>query len=173
MESVKFTRSKGFTLIELMVVIAIIAILAVVGATLFNNAQKNARDGRRRADIQAISSALENHFNTANNQNCTDPTSGSGHPITYSSGQYCPPSPTWFAGGSIPKDPVTGTDYEWKFGAAAFITNLATATLESGAAGYSTYEICAALENNTQGNSDTSGNAAVNGAWYCSRNQQQ
>ncbi len=50
---------KGFTLIELLVVVAILAILAVIGATVFNNVQVNARDSRRRADIDAIASALE------------------------------------------------------------------------------------------------------------------
>lgn len=51
---------KGFTLVELMVVIAIIAILATVGIVFFSNAQKNARDTKRRNDIDAIATALEN-----------------------------------------------------------------------------------------------------------------
>lgn len=49
----------GFTLIELMVVIAIISILAVIAITLFSGAQRNGRDARRRSDIQAMASALE------------------------------------------------------------------------------------------------------------------
>lgn len=50
---------KGFTLIELLVVIAIIAILSTIGLTLFNGAQNNARDARRKSDIDAIAAALE------------------------------------------------------------------------------------------------------------------
>ena len=58
----KLLPKNGFTLIELMVTISIIAILSMVGITLFLTAQKSARDGRRRADIDAIAAALEtNH----------------------------------------------------------------------------------------------------------------
>lgn len=53
--------SKGFTLIELMVVVTIIAFLSVIGIVAFTNAQKQARDGRRRADIESIATALESN----------------------------------------------------------------------------------------------------------------
>ena len=50
---------KGFTLVELLVVVAIIAILSVIGITVFSGVQKNARDARRRADVDAIATAIE------------------------------------------------------------------------------------------------------------------
>lgn len=50
---------RGFTLIELLVVISIIAILSVIGLTLFSSVQKSARDARRKMDIDAIAKALE------------------------------------------------------------------------------------------------------------------
>lgn len=50
---------RGFTLVELLVVVAIIAILSVIGLTLFTSAQANARDARRKSDIDAIANALE------------------------------------------------------------------------------------------------------------------
>lgn len=52
-------NKKGFTLVELLVVIAIIAILSVIGLTVFTGVQANARDARRKSDIDAIAAAIE------------------------------------------------------------------------------------------------------------------
>lgn len=53
------TNTQGFTLIELLVVIAIIAILSMIGLTVFTTIQKNARDAKRKADINSIANAIE------------------------------------------------------------------------------------------------------------------
>lgn len=52
-------NKKGFTLVELLVAVAIIAILATIGLTIFSTSQRDARDARRRADINSIAGALE------------------------------------------------------------------------------------------------------------------
>lgn len=52
-------KSSGFTLVELLVVISIIAILSVIGITVFTGVQKGARDAKRRGDMNAIAKALE------------------------------------------------------------------------------------------------------------------
>lgn len=50
---------RGFTLIELLVVIAIIGLLATFIVASFGSAQAKGRDARRKADMDAISTALE------------------------------------------------------------------------------------------------------------------
>ncbi len=60
-------REKGFTLIELMVVIAIIAILATVVLVALNTAREAARDSNRKMAIAQIRSLAEVEY--AINQN--------------------------------------------------------------------------------------------------------
>ncbi len=55
----QLNTSKGFTLIELLVTIAIIAIISVVAVALFGNIQADARDGKRRAELESLANALE------------------------------------------------------------------------------------------------------------------
>lgn len=49
----------GFTLIELLTTMTIIAVLAGLALVSFQGAKKTARDGRRKADLEQIRSALE------------------------------------------------------------------------------------------------------------------
>jgi len=55
-------RSKGFTLVELMVVIAIIGILAVVALGIVRGAQQRAKDATLKATATNISTALEAYY---------------------------------------------------------------------------------------------------------------
>lgn len=57
---------KGFTLIELMVVIAIIAILSGILLANFAAARANSRDGQRISDMAQIQLALAGYFNQCN-----------------------------------------------------------------------------------------------------------
>ena len=57
---------KGFTIIELLIVIAIIGILAGLVLNNFQGAQAKARDTQRRTDINNIHAKLEEFFNEEN-----------------------------------------------------------------------------------------------------------
>lgn len=52
-------KNKGFTLIELIVSVTIIAVLTIVGVISFSGTNKKARDSRRTADLENIRIALE------------------------------------------------------------------------------------------------------------------
>jgi prepilin-type N-terminal cleavage/methylation domain-containing protein len=55
-------RNKGFTLIELVIVIAVIGILATIALTAVSTAQARARDAQRLSDIGQIQIALKIFF---------------------------------------------------------------------------------------------------------------
>lgn len=53
---------QGFSLIELMVVISVIAILMALGAVSYTTAQKKSRDAARRTDMRAVQNGFEQYY---------------------------------------------------------------------------------------------------------------
>lgn len=98
---IKIKHNKAFTLIELMVVISIIAILASVGVSVYANAQKIARDGKRQGDIKEIQKALEQYY--AVTRTYPGSNSAAGTLATVNS---------YFQNGIVPTDP-TGPSYSY------------------------------------------------------------
>ena len=64
MEYINFRR--GFTLLELIVVIGIISILALIGVPAFRSIQEDARNAKRKSDLKTIQKSLES-FKLRNN----------------------------------------------------------------------------------------------------------
>jgi len=83
---------QGFTLIELMVVVAIIGVLMAAGILAFGNAQKSAKDAKRKSDLDAISKAEEQYFQSNGAYVATTSLTG------------------YFPNGALPKDP-SGSNY--------------------------------------------------------------
>lgn len=63
MKQVSLRHRRGFTLIELMVVIVILGILTTIGTFAFMSSQKKARDSRRKSDLTELAKALEMYNN--------------------------------------------------------------------------------------------------------------
>ncbi|MEI7452084.1 MAG: prepilin-type N-terminal cleavage/methylation domain-containing protein [Candidatus Falkowbacteria bacterium] len=86
-------KKKAFTLIELLIVIAIIGLLATLSVIALNNARAKSRDAKRVADVKQMQTALELFFNDAQrypttNEIATSPT------IAYGSNVYMSIIPT-------------------------------------------------------------------------------
>jgi prepilin-type N-terminal cleavage/methylation domain-containing protein len=57
---------KGFTLVELLVVIAVVALIGVFAAVAVNSARSKQRDATRLSNVRQVQSALEDFFNETN-----------------------------------------------------------------------------------------------------------
>ena len=58
-----YSKSSGFTLVELIVVIAILGLLATIGLSSFRTSQIKGRDSQRKNDLAQIQRALELYYN--------------------------------------------------------------------------------------------------------------
>lgn len=100
----KAVLTKGFSLLELLVVIALIGILVSIGAASYTSGQRKTRDSRRTADMKAVQNALEQYY-AANS--AVYPTQSSSL------------VPSYLPGG-VPDDPKPGLDYIWTLTAASY-----------------------------------------------------
>lgn len=78
------SKGRGFTVVELVVVMVIMAILMGLGFTVVSSSQRNSRDTERQADVESIARGLETRYKqgAANPTGATKFPAGS-YPDTY------------------------------------------------------------------------------------------
>jgi len=136
---------KGFTLIEILIVVAIIAILASVVVVGLGPTQQSGRDARRLSDLHSIQNALGVFYNkcgyypgTIATGACSAavPTTAAAYPATASSTIYGAVATNLVGAGiginSMPQDPSAGASYRYTANAASAPTQyIVGATLEN------------------------------------------
>ena len=118
--------SKGFTLLELLIVIAILGVLAALLTGNFFTSLKKGRDAKRKGDLEQITRALEMYYEDKK----TYPLTAN---LTFGS-QLCETNPcgtTRVYMQKVPNDPISGKSYQY----------VSTGT---------DYKLYACLENNLQ-----------------------
>ncbi len=104
-------NSKGFTLLELLIVIVIIGILAVLIIPNLASGPQRARDSQRKSDLRNIKTALETYYNDSNSY----PTAGAASCVPDASsclGTILTTGTTPYMK-SVPKDPKASQNYDY------------------------------------------------------------
>jgi prepilin-type N-terminal cleavage/methylation domain-containing protein len=94
-------KRKGFTLLEMLIVLGIIATILGVLSVSFSTTQKKSRDAKRKSDLKALQSGLEQYYATC----------GFVYPANIDSGIVCGASPPIIS--LVPVDPKTITPYPY------------------------------------------------------------
>jgi len=115
------TDKEGFTLLELLIVIAIIGILVAMGTVSYSTAQKKARDATRRGDMKAIQNAFEQYY-AANSSSYPSSCPASGGTLTIEPGNIF----------IIPTDPKNSGSWVYNPSGCSLITYCYCAFLEGG-----------------------------------------
>jgi len=126
MNTIRGERNKGFTLIEILIVVAIIAILASVVLVGLGPTQSLGRDARRVSDLHEVQNGLELYYNAEGKYPIGD---GSAWANLGTELTGAVPSIT-----SVPGDPSSGKSYDYSSDAAG-VGYILQATMENGSGG--------------------------------------
>ncbi len=114
-------KRSGFTLIEILIVVAIIAILASVVLVGLGPTQQSGRDARRLSDIREVQNGLELFFNKCGfypgGGAATGPCTAYTAPATWADLQTLLVTTAALGISSIPADPSTNRSYGYAFDA--------------------------------------------------------
>lgn len=120
----------GFSLIELLVVLAIMGIVVTLSAVGLFGAREVGRDGKRKSDLETIRSGIELYRADCGKYPTTLPAPT--NPLRGSGVTTCLSTNTYIQ--SMPDDPIAGRDYSYT---------------PSGLPNPTSYALCAALEGAT------------------------
>ncbi len=98
-------RVKGFTIVELLIVVVVIAILAAITVVAYNGIQQRTRDSARLSAANSIVKALELYYL----DNRTYPNQSS----TSLDADFLPQLKPYL--GQLPKDPLNNSDYYYEY----------------------------------------------------------
>ena len=140
---------RGFSLVELMVVIAIIGVVSAVAASSVSVIQKNSRDAQRISDLNAIKVALQQFYADQHFYPDTLTLTGGVQLDNCSGNPGCPPTTvTKVYMRNTPADPVVGTATPYRYCSMRSATN--TTSCASATPGQCHYfALCATRENPT------------------------
>ena len=96
-------KNKGFTLLEMLIVLGIIAVILSVLTVSFSTTQKKSRDAKRKGDIKSIQNSLEQYYSSCS-FNYPTGTLPTGTPLKCGTDNFIT---------SIPVDPKTGAGYTY------------------------------------------------------------
>jgi len=133
---------KGFTLLELLIVISIIGILVAVATASYSSSQKKARNSRRMSDMKSVQNAAEQYY--ADNDSVYPPSSVFG--VTYLPAGW-------------PSDPKPSYTYTYTPSAVVPVTSYTACAQMEGAVGNATSPAGV-------------GYPTTGGAYYCVKNLQ-
>lgn len=114
-------KNKGFTLVELLVVMAILGVLVTLVAGGFRTAQVRGRDSKRKSDLKEIANSLEVFYSDHNEypeavggiiRACIyNPAEGSGD-CEWGASEFTDGATVYFR--TLPADPVSTQDYIYR-----------------------------------------------------------